>query len=326
MRRFLILLLLCAFPGFASAGPMRWTYVELGVPAGSLWSWAAGISNRGEIVGSSMAPGDVNHGFLWRKGTMLDMGVPPGHTSFAASAINDRGEIVGYTRFASAWAWKNGAWTDLGFRGAPAKVNRFGDIAGIVYPPDTGLAHASVMEDGTLVDLGTLGGSFSSATAINDAGHVVGIANLADGTSHPFLWQDGVMTDLGALNPLSPGYTGANAINDHGEIVGYSQDVAGGPATAWVYKKSMRVLLEAAFPRAINNHGDVVGETYVSGSWVPFLLADGVLTRIDRIPEVASEGFTSFILLDINDHGWIVGNGWKAGSDYSTAFLLVPKR
>ena len=54
------------------------------------------------------------------------------------------------------------------------------------------------------VDLGTLnGGNFSVATAINPTGKVVGWSSLvggrADGQLHAFLWEDGVMTDLGTL-------------------------------------------------------------------------------------------------------------------------------
>src|SRR5262245_35502446 len=49
-------------------------------------------------------------------------------------------------------------------------------------------------------DLGTLGGNFSGATAINAKGEVVGAARLPDGTSHAVLWDPGKPAqDLGTL-------------------------------------------------------------------------------------------------------------------------------
>ena len=54
----------------------------------------------------------------------------------------------------------------------------------------------------TLTDLGTLGGTYSQAVAINEAGQVIGNSSyLADDADlqHAFVWQGGVMTDLGTL-------------------------------------------------------------------------------------------------------------------------------
>jgi probable HAF family extracellular repeat protein len=49
----------------------------------------------------------------------------------------------------------------------------------------------------TLTDLGTLGGSWSRATAINDKGQVVGeAATTGDLASHAFLYSKGTMIDL----------------------------------------------------------------------------------------------------------------------------------
>ena len=50
------------------------------------------------------------------------------------------------------------------------------------------------------IDLGTLGGVFSSASAINANGQVVGGSQTADGTYHAFSWTAaGGMVDLGTL-------------------------------------------------------------------------------------------------------------------------------
>src|SRR5947209_6759634 len=82
-------------------------------------------------------------------------------------------------------------------------------------------------DNGTMIDLGTLGGSTSSAQGINDLGQVVGWANLpGDESYHAFLvtpqggmWfrdrdRDGIndfMIDLGELS--GSGYSEASDIN-----------------------------------------------------------------------------------------------------------------
>ena len=74
-------------------------------------------------------------------------------------------------------------------------------------------------ENGTMLDLGTLGGTLGNPTSLNNRGQVVGVSNLAgDRTSHPFIWTKRVgMQDLGTLGGDN-GVT--NWINDAGDIAG----------------------------------------------------------------------------------------------------------
>lgn len=85
-----------------------------------------------------------------------------------------------------------------------------------------------------VVDLGTLGGSDSSALALNDRDQVVGWADTADGQHHAFIYNAGVMQDLGTLIGGVDSY--ATAINASGQVAGYSSINAFGPQFPEIYE------------------------------------------------------------------------------------------
>ena len=85
--------------------------------------------------------------------------------------------------------------------------------------------HATLWQDGFLVDLGNLGGVAPGlgnfAYDINRSGHIVGTSGTSDGSFHAFFWSPQTrIQDLGAV----PGDTGSAglAINDNGAIGGVS--------------------------------------------------------------------------------------------------------
>jgi probable HAF family extracellular repeat protein len=85
-----------------------------------------------------------------------------------------------------------------------------------------------------MIDLGTLGGSFSRAYAVNASGQVVGFGSIAeDAEFHAFSWTaTGGMTDLGTLGGT---FSYIADLNDSGQSVGISS-VAGDAAyhaTLW---------------------------------------------------------------------------------------------
>jgi probable HAF family extracellular repeat protein len=82
--------------------------------------------------------------------------------------------------------------------------------------------HAFLYSNGSMTDLGTLGGS-SRGMAINSAGHVTGYSHITSaGGSHAFVSRGGAMIDLNTLIPSGSGWTlqYGLAINDNGQITG----------------------------------------------------------------------------------------------------------
>src|SRR5438105_847117 len=71
----------------------------------------------------------------------------------------------------------------------------------------------------SVTNLGTLGGGYASASAVNASGQVAGLSSLASGDTHAVLWQGGVATDLGTLGGT---YSEALGINASGQVAGYA--------------------------------------------------------------------------------------------------------
>jgi probable HAF family extracellular repeat protein len=75
--------------------------INLGSLGGSQ-SFADGINDRGQVVGSSSIPGGHGRAFLWTaKDGMTDLGIIAGSQGAYAEGINERGDVVGSSYWAS---------------------------------------------------------------------------------------------------------------------------------------------------------------------------------------------------------------------------------
>jgi probable HAF family extracellular repeat protein len=121
-----------------------------------------------------------------------------------------------------------------------------------------------------MTDLGTLGGTTSSASGINNSGEIVGYATTAAGATHATTWENGTITDL---DPN--GTTGSQgfSINNLGQVAGVigSTDplnAFGTVATLWSGGTVTTLMVISAQndngsqAYGINDSGEIVGSVY----------------------------------------------------------------
>ncbi|HAT33349.1 MAG TPA: hypothetical protein DCW29_21630 [Janthinobacterium sp.] len=112
------------------------------------------------------------------------------------------------------------------------KLHRLGVLAASLALFCAGQANAG---QNTFVVLDSLGGDYSSAEAINNAGQVTGSSSAVDNPfPHAVLWSGGQTHDLGTL---SGGTNSVGvAINSAGHVVGSSDTSSNGELYATVWK------------------------------------------------------------------------------------------
>jgi len=188
-----------------------------------------------------------------------------------------------------------------------------------------GAVHAVQADPPTLhyQDLGTLGGPEARAMGLNDARQVVGWANISGAVDcltegrpcrHAFLWDNGVMTDLGFLGGDEEGV--ARAINESGLIVGTSEREIlfgfgvfhgvvwnGGAPSALTTLGS-----DQSFVHDVNAGGQIAGWTQDPGTFQDRAVTwtGGAITNIGATaPTSYNRG------VGLNDFGVVVGFGWN---------------
>jgi probable HAF family extracellular repeat protein len=157
--------------------------------------------------------------------TITDLGTLPGGCYSGAQAINVSAEITGWAyssaTVADVFLYSNGSMTNLGTLGGTTGIGN-----GI---NKSGTYRAFLSSGGTLTDIGDFGGGSAAAYALNDAGQVVGSAATADGGNHPFLYSAGKMTDLGTLGSPNGNswWNSAQGVNNSEVVTGTSYDAHG---------------------------------------------------------------------------------------------------
>lgn len=282
-------------------------------PNGEIWSCGA-------FFPASHA-GHTCVGFKWQLGRMTALPTLGGNNGFATT-VNDLGQIVGWAennvhdptcvlpqvlQF-EAVIWGPGEHQmqqlhpyDSDPDSAATGINDHSQVVGISgicqnAVGDQTAIHAVLWQNGTPINLGSLGGTaWNTPMAINNQGVIVGFSDLtgdqngANPNFHAFQWtRPGPMQDLGTLS--------GDAIS---EALG------------------------------INAQNQIVGVSYAAGFSNPraFIYQNGRMTDLNSLT-LANSPLYLQVAQEINDEGAIVGQGCVPGNCSATspsvAFIAVP--
>jgi len=294
---------------------------------GAADSRAFGINSTSMIVGDAFPVGPMeprSHAMLWKDGIPMDLGVLPGQAYSRANGINATGQVVGYS----------------GLQRDSAESRAF------MWTTQTGM-----------IDIGTLGGAYAQAYAINDVGYITG-ASQTQGmgpilTTHAFIYRVPTppyprfnrMVDLGVLGGTS---SYGMAINNYNHVAGYSTlstkddrvhaflhdgkkmvDLGslGGPGNRWGSDFSVAL--------GVNNSDQVVGYTYLPGvggmpiQQVAFLWnrasdGSGQMVNLNTLLYRQDKDYLLSSATGINDSGQITATAYYMPTGAVRAVLLSP--
>jgi len=283
------------------------------------------------------------HAYRWKNGVMTDLGALDNRLNSAAVSINAQGWSAGQSQIPAPHAvlWKHRNIIDLGtLEGGIGSLGIYLNDAGqVVGVADNGEPDPfSLLETGdqirtflwenvTMQDIGTLGGPDAVPGAACDnqrRGYIVGSSfvsftpNDSTGipTLHPFLWNNGEMSDLGNLGGT---VSGAQCANTRGDVIGSSTLPGDLVSHAFLWRNGVMTDLgtlggdnsEAIW---INGRGDVAGSADLPG----INLHDAVLWKDGKIVDLGTVGTDPCSRgRGINSRGQVVGGS----SDCVSAFL-----
>lgn len=238
------------------------------------------LDNRGRVLlqVSSATPGDpVSTTMLFDDGKLRELDgfvSPDGRTFVRTLAMNDAGQVIG-------WLFPFG---------------------GPNYP-----SGSFIWEDGHLTEIPPFpGGIGNTVVTINEAGQVAGTSGTADNQGHAYLWEAGVMTDVGDLGGIQ---SSVIAIGPAGHVIGVSGR-GDGTLGAYVWHDGVMSDLGSLagpggpnpHPSDVNSSGQVVGASpTASGDTHGFVWDDGVMTDLLTLGGPTSGAGS------INDRGQIAG-------------------
>ena len=294
--------------------------------AGGLNSRGFGISSMNLVVGDAffetMGPMRASHAALFKGGFPIDLGVLRGQVYSRANSVNAFGQVVGFS----------GLTRD----GTESKA--------FTWTSQTGMT-----------DIGTLGGAYAQAYAVNDIGFITGTSQTQGSgpmlATHAFIFGAvpanlAPMRDLGVLGGDS---SCGMAINNNNHVVGYSTlkrsdervhaffydgksmiDLGslGGSGNRWGSDLSVAL--------GINNFDQVVGYTYLPASsgmpiqqvaflWRRGVTGTGQMINLNSLLPRNQRNYLLISATSINDNGQIVASAYELNSGGIHAVLLTPK-
>src|SRR5882757_7549736 len=305
---------------------------DIGLSSRGVISRGFGINNTGVVVGDSAfiathtAASPVRHATLFGEGSRIDLGTLKKQTYSRANSINGFNQVVGFS--------------------GPAL--------------DTPKSRAFFWSKSTgMIDLGTLGGAYAQAFAINDFGFITGNSQLRSTTTnvvHAFLAPSPLaagaigMRDLGTLGGA---FSYGMAINANNHVVGYSTinkvdsrvhafwfDGNGMKDLGTLAPNSSNPLEDQSIALGVNSSERVVGYSYLPAiganidpavqpgtspvRQVAFVWYQGAMTDLNKLIGAAGETHHLNSAVAINDKGQIVATALSKATGTRRAVLLTP--
>ncbi len=315
---------------FAISGAFLWedgVMTALAPLPGDTGSTAADVNDAGQVMGTSIADTLVtgntavvwgNRGGVWVANPVFTPQVRHG------AAINNSGRMAGWNASDfcpdpdhRGWRLPGGFLPSLeaDAESEAFGMNEKGEVVGhsqtaagsCIWPYQAVLWPAS----GSIMNLGTLGGDYSIAHALNDSTQTVGASEINDTCCerHAFLWLPepalGMPSGLNDLGTLGGDRSLAYGINDAGYVVGEAErDDGENHAFLWV-SGDMLDLNDLIPPNSgwlllrandINNQGQIVGRGMIDGQFRAFLLTPPQICPAD-LDDDGTVGITDLLLL-----------------------------
>ena len=254
----------------------------------------------------------ITHGFVWQNGKMEPLLPFLGGNISEAFGTNDSAQVVGMA--------------EAGYTDPTCIRPQVLSYFGVVWNPD-GSIQRQLQPYGD--------DHISVAVGINDAGEVVGgsgpCAPLSPSIgAHALLWQNGstTATDLGNFGGTTNNV--AFAINQNGQIVGFSGLPGNTTAHAFIWQNDAMTDLGTlpgdvfSLALSINNNGQIVGESCdAKGTCRACLWQNGSPTDLNTLV-VAGSTARLLVATDINNEGQIVGQAYDQTSGNTIGFVATP--
>ena len=260
-----------------------YTYTPIPKPPGWLANPGQSINNLGAVAGILQSGGDNFRVYTWsaETGTVV-LPLPPGIISMDSAVINDSGVVAGLMRSTTTWYM----------------YVRNGTIYTTVSPPS--------------------GANTFYVSGINNRGEVTGAAwNIATGNPNPFVWRDGVLTDLGPQ--VTPDLCWGEAIDERGRVAGEGRESSTNPQRNRAFRLQPPAAPWLTQPDGASHVYATSNNEFVAGTVVPpssghafgaVWLPSG---EVALVPPPAIQNVRSQFWMGINDAGRAVGFYYPTG-------------
>lgn len=329
MKKWATSLALCSW-AVVSVGAVkaqaRYSVTDLGVLPATASSTAAGLNDRGEVVGYCSSGSMNTIGFVWRTGVMTGVGKLPKGNYSSVTAINAFGFTAGD---GDTGNFRPQSWVNTG-----AGLNNF-------FPNNGGNTHVI-----SLSDSGVIGGYYTKSLsgATSSWRGAVWIPDPKDSRKYK-------MTDLPVLYGPDPTFKGTTALpsgfNQAGQAAGYAtNEVIGQHAAFWNNDAAHSLVDLGTLPGdwssiawGINDLGEVVGESHPPFGSRPTLWDSdtahtayalsllpgdnyGSATAINHLGQIV--GWSAYAIpgtWNVGPSRWVI---WRDGGVYELRSLLDP--